>query len=118
MRFAILGGEPEPIASLKRPFAARRVLAIESVGYYSKLHTKDKVYRTRSAIAQFEANLQPGIFARAHKGFLVNLEHVRAVSAASITLSEEAIQPLPLGEKYKASFRQTWHRTLERKVGL
>lgn len=94
------------------------IFYIESVGHYLEFHTKDTVYRTRSTLLQLEATLMPGIFARAHKGFLVNLEHVRAVNAADITLRDKNMPHIPLGEKYKAAFRQAWQRYLERKAGL
>lgn len=94
------------------------IFYIESVAHYLEFHTKDTVYRSRSSLSQFEATLTPGIFARAHKGFLVNLEHVRAVNAADITLRDKNMPHIPLGEKYKAAFRQAWQRYLERKAGL
>lgn len=94
------------------------IFYIESVVHYLEFHTKDTVYRSRSSLSQFEATLTPGIFARAHKGFLVNLEHVRAVNAADITLRDKNMPHIPLGEKYKAAFRQAWQRYLERKAGL
>lgn len=94
------------------------IFYIESVGHYLEFHTKDTVYRSRSSLSQFEATLTPGIFARAHKGFLVNLEHVGAVNAADITLRDKNMPHIPLGEKYKAAFRQAWQRYLERKAGL
>ena len=94
------------------------IFYIESVGHYLEFHTKDTVYRTRSTLLQLEATLTPGHFARAHKGFLVNLEYVRAVNATTITLRASDMPNIPLGEKYKADFWQTWQRYLERKVGL
>ena len=94
------------------------IFYIESVGHYLEFHTKDTVYRTRSTLLQLEATLTPGHFARAHKGFLVNLEYVRAVNATTITLRASDMPDIPLGEKYKADFWQTWQRYLERKVGL
>lgn len=94
------------------------IFYIESVAHYLEFHTKDTVYRSRSSLSQFEATLTPGIFARAHKGFLVNLEHVRAVNAADITLRDKNMPHIPLGEKCKAAFRQAWQRYLERKAGL
>lgn len=94
------------------------VLYIESVGHYLEFHTKETVYRSRSSISQFEATLTPGIFARAHRGYLVNLEHVRAVNAADITLREPGVPPIPLGEKYKQDFQRAWRRYLERKAGI
>lgn len=94
------------------------ILYIESVGHYLEFHTKDTVYRSRSSLSQLENTLTPGIFARAHKGFLVNLEHVRAVNAADITLRDKDMSRIPLGEKYKADFRQAWQRYLERKAGI
>ena len=94
------------------------IFYIESVAHYLEFHTKDTVYRSRSALSQLETSLTPGIFARAHKGFLVNLEHVRAVNAADITLRDKDMPRIPLGEKYKADFRQAWQRYLERKAGI
>lgn len=94
------------------------IFYIESVGHYLEFHTKDTVYRSRSALSQLETSLTPGIFARALKGFLVNLEHVRAVNAADITLRDKDMPRIPLGEKYKADFRQNWQRYLERKAGI
>ena len=94
------------------------IFYIESVGHYLEFHTKDTVYRSRSSLSQLETSLTPGIFARAHKGFLVNLEHVRAVNAEDITLRDKDMPSIPLGEKYKADFRQAWQRYLERKAGI
>lgn len=94
------------------------IFYIESVAHYLEFHTKDTVYRSRSSLSQLETSLTPDIFARAHKGFLVNLEHVRAVNAEDITLRDKDMPSIPLGEKYKADFRQAWQRYLERKAGI
>ena len=71
------------------------IFYIESVGHYLEFHTKDTVYRSRSSLSQLETSLTPGIFSRAHKGFLVNLEHVRAVNAADITLRDKDMRAFP-----------------------
>ena len=94
------------------------IFYIESNSHYMVFHTRESVYRTRCSLSQLEATLSPGIFARAHKSYLVNLEHVRAVNAADITLRAQNMPHIPLGEKYKKAFRQSWQSYLERKIGL
>ncbi len=94
------------------------IFYVESNSHYLVFHTRESVYRTRCSLSQFESMLSPGIFARAHKSYLVNLEHVRAVNAANIALRAQNMPHIPLGEKYKKAFRQSWQSYLERKVGL
>jgi DNA-binding LytR/AlgR family response regulator len=49
-------------------------------GHTTHLHTRDRTYVCRLSLGELEERLAPAGFLRVHRGYLVNLEHVREVS--------------------------------------
>ena len=54
--------------------------------------------RARSTISGGESELKNSDFLRIHKGFLVNMEHIRTMKSDELTLDNEAV--LPIGKAF------------------
>lgn len=52
------------------------ILFLEGVGNYTKIYTAQKEYMSSKTSKSFESILDPKIFARVHKSFIVNIEEV------------------------------------------
>lgn len=75
------------------------ILYVKSQSVYIKIFTsKDKVYTNRIPISEFKTKLNPNIFKRVHRSYIVNIQHVNKIQASSIIINNQYI---PLGKKYK-----------------
>ena len=79
------------------------ILRVEASGGYSYLYFRN---RPRLIVAQklkaVERRLPPGLFARVHRGHLVNLYHVDTFTGNSLKIGEQWI---PIGESYRSFVR-------------
>lgn len=57
-------------------------LYIRADGHYSTIHTAAGAFLCTLPLAQLEARLDPRQFVRAHRGYIVNLRHARAIERA------------------------------------
>lgn len=73
---------------------------------------RDTVVKTRGTMQEAADLLVPRGFVRCSSSFLVNLEHITAVSRMNVYLGEEA---LPLGRTYKDAFTRDFSRFLAQK---
>ena len=73
---------------------------------------RDTVVKTRGTMQEATDLLVPRGFVRCSSSFLVNLEHITAVSRMNVYLGEEA---LPLGRTYKDAFTREFSRFLAKK---
>ena len=73
---------------------------------------RDTVVKTRGTMQEATELLVPRGFVRCSSSFLVNLEHITAVSRMNVYLGEEA---LPLGRTYKDAFTRDFSRFLAKK---
>ncbi len=52
---------------------------IEAAAYYIKIHSGKNSYLIRETLNNFEAGLDPEIFTRVHRSYIVNIEKIREV---------------------------------------
>ncbi|MCP4724201.1 MAG: response regulator transcription factor [bacterium] len=50
---------------------------IEAAAYYVKIHSKKNTYLIREAIGNIEKKLDPSIFMRIHRSYIVNIERIK-----------------------------------------
>lgn len=81
------------------------IIYCESDGHWIDIHTRTAIYRPRMTMAELEARLTPGLFARAAKGYLVNLDQVRRIEGYELFLENSDIV-LPLGRAYIKDFKR------------
>ena len=88
------------------------ILYFESQANYLAVYTKDGEYRLRSTMANIEKELQSSDFLRIHKGFLVNLEHIKILKSDTLELDSGA--KLPIGKSYSESAKESILRYMRR----
>jgi two-component system, LytTR family, response regulator len=77
------------------------VAYIESMGNFSKIFTTaDKRHITLVNLKNLEAQLPPAHFTRIHKQYIINHDHISAISAEEIRIADRFVLPL------SQSFRQ------------
>ncbi|MBD3638381.1 MAG: response regulator transcription factor [Crocinitomicaceae bacterium] len=52
------------------------IIYLEGQGNYTKIHCTDKCFMTTKPIKSFEQSLDPELFLRVHKSYIVNIHHV------------------------------------------
>ncbi|MBP3754004.1 MAG: response regulator transcription factor [Lachnospiraceae bacterium] len=80
------------------------ILYFESLANYLTIKTKTLEYKTRSTISGVESELGKNDFLRIHKGFLVNLEHIKTVKSDELLLDNDEV--LPIGKSYSEEARR------------
>lgn len=81
------------------------IIYCESDGHWVEIHTAAEVFRTRMTLTALEGLMTPGLFARAGKGYLVNLDQVRTIEGYALHLRDSGTV-LSLGRAYAKSFKQ------------
>lgn len=81
------------------------IIYCESEGHWVNIHTVQDTYRTRMTMTVLEGKLTPGLFARAAKSYLVNLDQVRTIEGYDLYLRETK-HVLTLGRTYIRTFKQ------------
>lgn len=80
----------------------RDILFIEAAAHYLCINRiSQPPVQVRSRISDMCKILPEEIFIRCHRGFVVNLSHVRSVTKTSIVLVGDRV--IPIGEKYRES---------------
>ncbi|MBL7473394.1 LytR/AlgR family response regulator transcription factor [Robertkochia sediminum] len=64
---------------------------VKADNVYLEVHTKDKSYLVRSAMKDYIEKLPSHQFFRAHKSYIVNLEHIQAINTRDIVINGETI---------------------------
>ena len=62
---------------------AEKIAYIEAQDDYVQVHAEGKAYLKNQALAELEAQLEPGRFLRIHRSYLVNVEHVARIEQTS-----------------------------------
>jgi len=76
------------------------VLYIESMGDFSKIYTtRQKTHMVLISLKNLEKQLPTHIFMRVHKQFMINLLHIKNISAADIRLSNDTVIPVSIAYK-------------------
>lgn len=83
------------------------ILYCECHDHRLTIHTCERTYQLSKTIAEMEALLDPELFARSHKAFLVNLRYTRAIDGSRILL-RHCDAEIPLGRTYKEQFMQAF----------
>ena len=80
-----------------------KILFIESLSDYVKIHTTEDIKITKEKISALEKML-PTNFVRIHRSFVVNREYMVSYSKESVVVKEKT---LPIGRKYKKTVSET-----------
>ena len=92
--------------------AQSEILYFEGQANYLAIHTVDGDYRMRSTMTAVEKELGDSGFLRIHKGFLVNLEHVRILKTEGLELDSGGL--LPIGKSYSEAAKKSILRFMRR----
>ena len=81
------------------------ILYFEGQANYLAIHTLSDEYKMRSTMAGVEKELEDSDFLRIHKGFLVNLEHIRVLKTEELELDNGTV--LPIGKSYSEAAKKS-----------
>lgn len=121
---ASLLAEPDvgpPVEAIERPerflvrklgkeflVAANDIEWIQAAGNYANLHVRGRDYPLRSTIAGVETRLDPQRFARVHRSYIVNLDHVAMIEpleTGDARLHLKDGTTLPCSRRYRNELR-------------
>jgi len=71
---------------------------VKADNVYLEVHTKDKSYLVRSAMKGYIEKLPSNQFFRAHKSYIVNLDHIEAINTRDIVINGETI---PISKEFR-----------------
>lgn len=122
-------------ASIRRILARRETVLVESDGAMKSLPLSDIRYaeayghyvllqttipgetaRLRATLSEVQQKLGDERFARCHKGYIVNLAHVREIRLGSILL--HGGDTIPLGRRYRCELQKDMVEYVEKAVPL
>lgn len=92
--------------------AQSEILYFEGQANYLAIHTITGEYKMRSTMAGVEKELEDSDFLRIHKGFLVNLEHIRVLKTEELELDNGTV--LPIGKSYSEAAKKSIMRFMRR----
>ena len=92
--------------------AQSEILYFEGQANYLAIHTAGGEFRMRSTMAAIEEELKNKGFLRIHKGFLVNLEHVKILKTENLELDDGEL--LPIGKSYSDEAKNSILRYMRR----
>lgn len=75
------------------------IIYIQSRGNFVKVHTTGKVLLSSVTTAEMEQKLDPSVFKRIHKSFIVSIQKIRKLTGGQVELDDGTI--LPVGGTYK-----------------
>ena len=76
------------------------IIYIESQKEYIKIQTVTESYTTKYALTKIEEELDPNLFIRVHRSFIISIKKIKAFNAHEIELMGRSI---PIGGNYKES---------------
>lgn len=99
------------VRKLNREFlvAANDIEWVQASGNYANLHVRGRDYPLRSTIAGVEARLDPARFARVHRSYIVNLDHVSMIEpldTGDARLHLKDGTTVPCSRRYRPSLRE------------
>jgi DNA-binding LytR/AlgR family response regulator len=74
---------------------------LESVGDYVKVHISAKTYLVYQTLKNFEKQLDPDMFIRIHKSFIIPFSRIEYIEGNSVKIAGQSI---PVGVTYKKAF--------------
>ena len=87
------------------------VLYVEVMAHYVIYHTAGEAYRLRASMKEHGDLLQKYGFARCHKSYLINLKHLKSLSASEVVVDTLSV---PLGRAYKDTLMSEYMKYLRR----
>lgn len=76
------------------------IIYIESQKEYIKIQTVTESYTTKYALTKIEEELDPNLFIRVHRSFIISIKTIKAFNAHEVELMGRSI---PIGGNYKES---------------
>ena len=92
--------------------AQNEILYFEGQANYLAIHTTGDEYRMRSTMTAVEKELENSGFLRIHKGFLVNLAHIKILKSENLELDNGEL--LPIGKSYSDEAKKSILRYMRR----
>ena len=92
--------------------AQSEILYFEGQANYLAIHTTGDEYRMRSTMTAVEKELENSGFLRIHKGFLVNLAHIKILKSENLELDNGEL--LPIGKSYSDEAKKSILRYMRR----
>lgn len=88
------------------------IIYFEGQANYLAIHTSNGIYKMRSTMAAVEEELKSSGFLRIHKGFLINLEHIRILKTEELEMDNGVV--LPIGKSYSEEAKKGILRYMRR----
>ena len=92
--------------------AQSEILYFEGQANYLAIHTTGDEYKMRSTMTAVEKELENCGFLRIHKGFLVNLGHVKILKTENLELDNGEL--IPIGKSYSEAAKKSILRYMRR----
>lgn len=77
---------------------------IESKGHIAIFHCNNEEIRARKNLKDIEERLKDAGFLRAHRSYIVAIDHIKRIEEGWIEMDDEASSEIPLGVVYENSF--------------
>lgn len=90
------------------------IFYFEADANYISVHAGPEAHKFRSTMAAVEASLSKDDFLRIHKGFIVNMGHIRTCRQDEVTLDNG--ETLPIGKAYAEAARQNILKYMRRMI--
>ena len=81
------------------------IICLSVVKHYIEITTKKEVYSVRMSLKSILPFL-PADFVQCHRGYIINMRHIRKVTATSIMLSNNTT--VPIGRNYLSTLRHEY----------
>jgi DNA-binding LytR/AlgR family response regulator len=86
------------------------ILFVKSDGDYTEIYTPEKKYLVSFPLKYWIAELPSDNFVQVHRSYLININHIKKVSASKICSNDYNI---PIGRVFKKEFRHIYLRNVE-----
>lgn len=108
--FSLLSQESLVVNSCEQHFVLRYsdIICVEMHSHYLHLHLSsgENALRVRARLSDFGRQLPQKLFARCHRSYIVNLQHIRRLSKFALTMSND--QQVPVSQTYLLSLRNAF----------
>ena len=74
------------------------ILYIKADNVYLEVYTTDKTFVVRSSLKEYYTKLPSKFFYKAHKSYIVNIEHINSINAKDIVIGQKKI---PITKDFK-----------------
>ena len=74
------------------------ILYIKADNVYLEVYTTDKIFVVRSSLKEYYTKLPSKFFYKAHKSYIVNIEHINSINAKDVIIGQKKI---PITKDFK-----------------